>query len=126
MPAGRRLARFNRIITNRILGPLAPRVPGMGLVVHVGRTSGRLYRTPVLVFRRGDRFIIALTYGPETDWVKNVLAAGGCTLITRGRSIRLNQPRLVHDEQRRAMPPIVRQALAVGHVYDFLELTPHA
>jgi deazaflavin-dependent oxidoreductase (nitroreductase family) len=94
----------------------------MGVIVHRGRKTRRQYRTPVLVFRRGDRFTIALTYGPETDWVRNVLAAGGCTLITRGQSIHLTQPRLYHDEQRRTMPPIVRQVLGVGHVNDFLEL----
>jgi deazaflavin-dependent oxidoreductase (nitroreductase family) len=124
MPAGRRLARFNRLVTNRILGLLAPYVPGMGMVVHRGRKTQRQYRTPVLVFRRGDSFIIALTYGPETDWVRNVVAAGGCKLETRGRTVKLTSPRLFHDEQRRLMPPIVRQMLAVGHVYDFLELAP--
>lgn len=122
MPAGRRLARFNRTVTNRILGPLASFVPGMGVIVHTGRTSGRQYRTPVLIFQRGDRYVIALTYGPETDWVRNVLAAGGCTLETRGHTVRLTRPRLFHDEQRRLMPPLVRQALAVGKVFDFLEL----
>lgn len=122
MPAGRRVARFNRAVTNRLLGPLALHLPGMGVIVHTGRSSGRQYRTPVLHVRRGDTYIIALTYGPETDWVRNVLAEGGCTLQSRGRTLRLTRPRLVHDEQRRAMPPIVRQMLGVGHVSDFLEL----
>jgi deazaflavin-dependent oxidoreductase (nitroreductase family) len=121
MPAGRRLARFNRLVTNRILGPLATFVPGMATVIHNGRKSGRVYRTPVLLFRRGDRYIIALTYGPETDWVRNVLAAGECDLETRGRTFHLTNPRLIHDPQRRAMPPIVRQVLAIGNVTDFLE-----
>jgi hypothetical protein len=31
------------------------------------------------------RFIIALTYSSESEWVKNVLAAGGCELKTRGK-----------------------------------------
>jgi deazaflavin-dependent oxidoreductase (nitroreductase family) len=122
MPAGRRLARFNRIVTNRILGPLSTIVPGMATVIHTGRTTGRSYRTPVLLFRRGDRYIIALTYGPETDWVRNVMVAGGCTLETRGGTVRLSRPRLFHDEERRLMPPLVRQALGVGKVFDFLEL----
>lgn len=122
MPAGRRLARFNRLVTNRILGLLAPHLPGMGMIVHTGRKSGRQYRTPVLVFLRDDRYIIALTYGPETDWVRNVMAAGGCTLETRGRTVRLSRPRLFHDEERRLMPPLIRQALGMGKVFDFLEL----
>ena len=86
MPLPRSIARVNRRVTNRLLGGLAQRLPGFGVVVHKGRTSGRQYRTPVNVFRRGDRYIIALTYGPNADWVRNVLADGGCTLETRGRT----------------------------------------
>jgi hypothetical protein len=41
------------------------------------------------VFPAQDGYVFALTYGPDTDWVKNVLAAGGCELRTRGRAIRL-------------------------------------
>ena len=40
--------------------------------------SGRTYRTPINVFRSdGNRFVIALTYGPQTEWVQNILACGG-------------------------------------------------
>ena len=122
MPVGRRVARFNRVVTNRLLGPLATRLPGWAMVTHTGRKSGRRYRTPVLVFRRGNRFVIALTYGPDADWVRNVLAAGGCTLETQGRTVPLTRPRLVHDPRRRDVPPHIRQMLAVGKVADFLEL----
>jgi deazaflavin-dependent oxidoreductase (nitroreductase family) len=79
-----------------------------------------VYETPVSVFRRGDTATIALTYGPETEWVKNVLAAGGCELRTRGKTLRLTEPRLVHDERRRGMPGVVRVALRVMGVADFL------
>jgi deazaflavin-dependent oxidoreductase (nitroreductase family) len=124
MPAPRALARFNRVVSNRLLGPLAKRLPGFGVVIHTGRSSGRHYGTPVNVFRSGDRYIIALTYGPESDWVRNVLAQGGCTLETRGRMIRLSQPRLIHDELRRSVPPPVRAVLRLANVADFLELKP--
>lgn len=122
MPAPRWLARFNRHVTNRILGRLAPYVPGFGVITHTGRKTHRRYRTPVNVFRRPGGYVVALTYGPEADWVRNVLANGGCTLETRGRRVRLTQPRLFHDEQRRAMPAPVRPFLGLLHVYDFLEL----
>jgi deazaflavin-dependent oxidoreductase (nitroreductase family) len=123
MPLPRRVARFNKRITNRILGPLAPYVPGFGVVIHVGRRSHRQYRTPVNVFRRPGGFVIALTYGPNADWVKNVLASGGCTLEHGRRRVRLVEPRLVHDPQRRLMPMPVRLVLGAGHVADFLELS---
>jgi deazaflavin-dependent oxidoreductase (nitroreductase family) len=122
VPAPRWLARFNRHVTNRILGPLATRLPGFSIVVHRGRKSGRIYRTPVNVFRTPGGYVMALTYGPDTEWVRNVLANGGCTIETFGRSMRLTRPRLVHDNRRRLVPPPVRVALALLRVSDFLEL----
>jgi deazaflavin-dependent oxidoreductase (nitroreductase family) len=97
---GRRIAHFNRRVTNRVTGPLAPWLPGFGVVVHSGRKSGREYRTPVNVFRHGGGYVIALTYGAEADWVRNVLAAGRATLLTRGGRLELTGPELVHDESR--------------------------
>jgi deazaflavin-dependent oxidoreductase (nitroreductase family) len=126
MPLPRSIARFNRIVTNRITGPLAPYLPGFGVVVHEGRKSHVVRRTPVNVFRSPGGYVIALTYGTGSDWVRNVLAAGGCVLETRGRQLRLTQPRLVHDEQRRAVPAVVRFVGGLGNVSDFLELTLEA
>jgi len=123
MPAPRWLARFNLHVTNRILGPLALRMPGMGVVVHTGRTSHRVFRTPVLVFRRGNRFLIALTYGRDSQWVRNVIAEKGCELETEGHTVRLSDPYLFRDEKRRAMPGFVRFMLGLMNVSDFLELT---
>ena len=126
MPLPHSVARFNKKVTNRITGRLATRLPGFGVVVHYGRKTQRQYRTPVNVFQPPGKVVIALTYGPDTDWVRNVLAAGGCMLETGGRTLRLSQPRLFHDEQRRDMPGFVRMVLGLTRVYDFLELTPEA
>src|SRR5918994_3095981 len=123
MPLPRSIARMNRRVTNHLLSGLATRLPGFGVVVHAGRRSLRQYRTPVNVFRRGDRYIIALTYGPNADWVRNVLAHGGCTLETQGRTLRLSRPHLYHDESRRPVPAPVRLVLGLVNVNDFLELT---
>jgi deazaflavin-dependent oxidoreductase (nitroreductase family) len=120
LPRG--LARFNRIATNRVLGPLAGHLASLAVIRHRGRRSGRMYETPVSVFRKPGGYLIALTYGPDTDWVRNVLAAGGCDLKLGGRWIRLDQPSVVHDEQRAGVPPMVRRALAVPGVTDFLHL----
>jgi deazaflavin-dependent oxidoreductase (nitroreductase family) len=119
---GRRVARFNSRVTNRITRPLARRLPGFGVVEHSGRRSGRRYRTPVNVFRTGPSYVIALTYGVESEWVKNVLAAGGCELVMRGRRQRLTAPAIVHDESRRLVPPPVRPVLRLLRVADFLRL----
>jgi deazaflavin-dependent oxidoreductase (nitroreductase family) len=113
-------------VTNRITGLVAPRLPGFGVVVHTGRKSGRQYRTPVNVFRRPDGYVVALTYGPDSEWVRNVLASGGCTLETEGHLVALTQPRIYHDTHRSAVPPFVRVVLTLIGVADFLALTPAA
>jgi deazaflavin-dependent oxidoreductase (nitroreductase family) len=120
---GRRMARFNRLVTNRLTRPVATRLPGFGVVVHTGRRSKREYRTPVNVFEAPGGYVIALTYGVEADWVKNVLAAGGCELVSRGHQLRLQAPELVHDEDRALVPAFVRPALRFLDVADFLRLS---
>lgn len=122
MPAPRSLARFNRRVTNRLLGRLATRLPGFGIVVHTGRKTQRQYRTPVNVFSRPGGYVIALTYGSNSEWVRNVLASGGCTLETRGRALRLSRPHLFHDERRCSVPAPVRLIMGLVNVSDFLEL----
>lgn len=92
MPAPRSVARFNRQFTNRLALRIAGYLPGFAIVRHVGRKSGRAYRAPVNAFAIVGGYIIALTYGSESDWVKNVLAAGSCELQTRGRRVRLFNP----------------------------------
>jgi deazaflavin-dependent oxidoreductase (nitroreductase family) len=118
----KRVARVNRVVTNRVAGHIAGRLPGFGIVQHRGRRSGRPYRTPINVFRVSGGYVAALTYGTDTDWVKNVLAAGGCELEVRRRRVRLTDPRVVHDETRHDMPLGVRQLLAMLGVTDFLYL----
>ena len=87
MPIPKVVGQWNKAGLNRLTRHIAPWMPGFGVVVHCGRRSGRRYQTPVNVFSAGNGYVIALTYGPETDWVKNVLAAGGCELRTRGQTI---------------------------------------
>jgi deazaflavin-dependent oxidoreductase (nitroreductase family) len=122
MPLPKRLARFNRHVTNRVLGPAAGRLPGFAVVVHVGRRSGHVYRTPVNLFRDGDRYVIALTYGSDSQWVRNVLAAGAADVETRGRRLHLVGPEVVHDARRSLVPEAVRPILALVRVSDFMLL----
>ena len=83
MPIPRIVRQWNRAGLNRVTKHVAPWAPGFGVVIHRGRRSGLLYQTPVSVFPAEDGYVFALTYGPDTDWVKNVLVAGGCELRTR-------------------------------------------
>ena len=124
MALPRTLARWNKVGLNRVVRHVAPWMPGLGLVVHRRRRSGRTYQTPVNTFPTEDGYIIALTYGAEnTDWVKNVQAAGGCELRTRGRVLQLGAPRVYHDETRRAIRAPHRQVLRLLGVTEFLSLT---
>jgi len=77
----------------------------------------------VNVFRTADGYAIALTYGPNAEWVKNVLAAGGCELEVRGRRRRLVEPRVIVDPRRRLVPAAVRAILRLVGVSHFLILT---
>ena len=122
MPIPQAVGRWNRVGLNRVTRHIAPWLPGFGVVIHRGRRSGRSYRTPVNVFRTEDGYLFALTYGPDTDWVKNVQATGGCELETHRRTVRLVSPRLYHDETRRGIRPVERQVLRMIHVADFLAL----
>ncbi len=123
MPFPHWLARFNLHFTNRLLSPFARRLSGMGIGLHIGRKTHRQYRTPVMVFRRGNHVLITLTYGRESEWVRNVLAANGCELESTKQNLSLSSPRLFHDERRWNMPTIVRLFLGFLNVSDFLELT---
>jgi deazaflavin-dependent oxidoreductase (nitroreductase family) len=125
VPLPRFIARFNRLVTNKVLGLLAYVIPPFTIVVHRGRTSGREYRTPVWAFRTSDGFVIPLTYGASrTDWVKNVLADGGAKLIMRRRRQEVGEPRLVHGaDGMRRLPGVLRPGLRLLRVDDYLVLT---
>jgi deazaflavin-dependent oxidoreductase (nitroreductase family) len=119
----RRLARFNKHVTNRLMAPLALHLPAFGVVTHVGRRSGDTYRTPVNVFPRDGGFVFALTYGRDAEWVQNVLDAGGCELTTRGRTYALTHPGIFHDGSRHAAAPVVRPMLRLLGTSDFMSMS---
>jgi len=117
------LARINIAVTNRITGLFAGWLPAFGILTHVGRESGKVYRTPINVFRASNGFIIALTYSSQSEWVKNVLAAGGCELKTRGKKYQLSTPNVVRDPTRRRFPIPVRVVLRIVGADEYMELT---
>jgi deazaflavin-dependent oxidoreductase (nitroreductase family) len=118
------VARFNAHVTNRVSRPFARLFPGFAVVTHVGRRSGRIYQTPVNMFRDDERYVFALTYGADSQWVKNVMAAGGCEVCTKGSAVRLCEPRIFTDPDRRLVPGPVRVALGLLDVNDFLSMRP--
>lgn len=117
-----------RPFTTRVINPItrrfAHRLPGFAIISYRGRTSGATYRTPMNVFRDGDDYIFALTYGSDVQWVKNVLAAGQADLRIGNRTIHLSNPQVFIDPSRRLMPPPVRILLGLQRVTEFLRMRP--
>ena len=103
----RRLARFNRVVTNPIQGQWAWVLPPWAVVCHPGRRSGRLYRTPVMAFKRGRTLSIVVLYGEESDWVRNVLAGGG-RVVRTGRTYDLIDPRVLDADAADGISPLGR------------------
>jgi deazaflavin-dependent oxidoreductase (nitroreductase family) len=117
---------FMRRFTTHLFNPgtllFFGRLAGCGILTHIGRTSGRRYRVPVFVLRRGDDYVFALTYGSESHWVKNILAAGGSELRLDGRDVQLVEPEVFVDPTRRLMPRPFRLAGRVLLVTQFLRM----
>lgn len=95
MQLPQRLARFNRYVTNPIQRLWAGRLPAFGILIHVGRRSGRTYRTPLTVFSTDEGVAVLLTYGPDRDWLKNITAAGGGQMRRYGKTFAVTEPRVV-------------------------------
>jgi deazaflavin-dependent oxidoreductase (nitroreductase family) len=119
------LARFNRLIFNRVVRTFAGRrLSPVALVTHRGRRSGRRYRTPVLAMPVDGGVVVALFYGADRDWVRNVLGAGGCTIERGGRQVELTDPRLLDAGDGVALVPLVlRPALRLLRVRHLLRLS---
>jgi deazaflavin-dependent oxidoreductase (nitroreductase family) len=121
-------SRAVRPFTNRVINPILRRfagwVPGFAILSYVGRKSGRTYQIPMKVFRDGDDYLIALTYGREVQWVANVVAAGRCELRERGTTVQLTNPRVFTDPSSRLVPRPVRVFLRLLRVTDYVRLSP--
>jgi hypothetical protein len=94
-----------RSLANRIFLTISGRwFRAYSIVRHVGRTSGREYQNPVSAYPLGDGFVIPVLYGTQSQWVRNVMAAGRFTLRTKGRDYPLERPELISPPRR--WPPI--------------------
>lgn len=121
MPLPLSLGSFNKRVVAHILGPLGGRVRPFAIVGHAGRSTGRAYETVVWAFERGGTIAIALIYGPDTDWVRNVLAAGGGSIDLGGSNTPITNPRLVGDDVALPFTPApVKPALRALDVHEFL------
>jgi deazaflavin-dependent oxidoreductase (nitroreductase family) len=111
MKLSRRIARFNTLINNPIQGMYSWLLPPWVVILHRGRRSGRQYRTPVMAFKLDRTFVIALLYGEESQWLRNLRAAGGGYVIRGGRTFKVAEPRVIDTPDAamlRRLPPPTR------------------
>jgi deazaflavin-dependent oxidoreductase (nitroreductase family) len=79
-----------------------------------GRKTGAGYRTPISAFIKDERVGILLPYGRDTDWIRNVLAAGQFTLVHRRRKYTVTNLRVVNADSP-DLPPATRR---LGRVFE--------
>ena len=116
--------RFLQIL-NGTLNQVTRRIARSGhgpfsLIRHVGRRSGRMYETPLILVRVPEGFVAELTYGENVNWYRNVVAAGHCVVIHHSREYPITGiERLDAGAGRRAFPRPFRQILTVTRRSEF-------
>lgn len=116
------MARFNRVVTNRITRPFAARLGGFAVVRHQGRRSGKEYETPLNAWRHDDWIVVALTYGDDVDWLKNTQAAETSGVLMGGEVINVGPPVDISTEDGMALvSPVARIVLPLIKVDQFVD-----
>lgn len=119
MPLPTWLARVNKRLFNKLELKRGVRP----VLTHVGRSSGKTYRTPLDAHRVDDGYIFIMNYGSDSDWVKNILAAGTATLSVDGIEIELTAPRVVtKDEAWRQLPETTKAPPEFMRVTEYLKM----
>lgn len=105
----------NRVVTNPLMMTFAGAVPPLAIVHHVGRKSGKHYRTPVVAFATDEGFVIPMTYGRDVDWARNLVAAGGGEIERLGSRTLFRKPRIVDSKTANPhLPAAVRLPLGLA------------
>ncbi|HET8944744.1 MAG TPA: nitroreductase family deazaflavin-dependent oxidoreductase [Dehalococcoidia bacterium] len=104
MPLPRWLAKINK----RVFNPIEIRRGARPVLIHVGRSSGKTYRTPLDAHPLAGGYLFIPMYGSRSDWVRNVLAARAARLLLNGKEIELESPRIV--KQRDVWPLLLTPA----------------
>jgi deazaflavin-dependent oxidoreductase (nitroreductase family) len=117
MKLSRGVARFNKLINNPVQGVYAWLLPPWAVILHRGRVSGRRYRTPLLAFKRDGTLVVALLYGEESDWLRN-LRAGGGYVVRGGRTVRVGPPQVVGTDEAAVLSNLLPPARAYCRLAD--------
>lgn len=110
-------------INKRVFNPAELRRGTRPVLIHLGRSSGRTYRTPLDAHRVDDGYVFILVYGSRSDWVRNCLAVGHARLTIDGQDIELTAPRLIGEEEAwQAIGDGAKRPPAVLHITEFLRM----
>lgn len=110
-------------VNKRVFNPRAVRSGKWQVISHVGRSSGRPYRTPLEALPIDGGFIFTLVYGSRSDWVQNVLAAAEATLEVDGEIVDLVGPEVITaDEAFDRLPPGARRPPRLLKIDEFLAM----
>jgi deazaflavin-dependent oxidoreductase (nitroreductase family) len=93
----------------------------LALIEHVGRKSGTVRRTPVHPMPIAHGFRIIVPIGEQSEWARNVLAAGHCRMVLGDRLRELDEPVLETPAEVPGLPVPVR-ALFQWLGFRFLRL----
>jgi deazaflavin-dependent oxidoreductase (nitroreductase family) len=113
---------FNKKFGNKVQGLWAPYLPPWAVILHVGRSSGKPFQTPVMAFKRGDKLYVNLIYGTGAHWAQNVLAAGEAEVVRAGRKHRLINPTVVVRSDFNGPLPFQTKFLGSGTAILVVEL----
>ncbi len=90
----------------------------MATLEHFGRKSGARHLTPVHPEPTENGYRIMVPLGPESQWVRNVLAAGHCRLEYRGVVHELDEPAVLLPREMADLPAPARMLFgALGFTY---------
>lgn len=121
----KRLRTFVKHFVNPVLRNFAHSAHGpFALLRHVGRSSGKKYEIPIMVWRMEDGFMIVLTYGPHVDWLRNLQAAGQGSLLWHKQEYVLQKPEFI-DASRAlpALPPFIKRVLSLRGAHEYVKFS---
>jgi deazaflavin-dependent oxidoreductase (nitroreductase family) len=121
----KRLRTFVKHFVNPILRNVAQSSRGpFALLRHVGRSSGKEYEIPIMVWRLEDGFMIVLTYGRKVDWLRNLQAAGQGSLRWHKQEFILQKPEFIDEKSALpALPPLIKQVLRTRGTHEFVRFS---
>lgn len=99
------LPKWLALITKHVFNPMEIRRGVRPVLIHVGRSSGRTFETPLDAHPIENGYLFIMNYGRDSDWVKNILAAGSATLRVDGREVALRSPRVITKEDALPLLP---------------------